>query len=205
MNFRFERKILRRGFKYVLGCDEVGRGSLAGPVVAGAVILDINRPLADMKKIKDSKLLSPKQREILSELIKRRAVAWAVSEVGPETIDQINIHQASLLALKIAAKKVLVAVPSGTACVCVDGQFVIPDLAAEQTAVIKGDNKILSIAAASILAKTHRDKLMKEMSVRFPKYGFAKHKGYGTLHHRQAIKKFGISSMHRQTFCDHLL
>lgn len=205
MNFSFERKILRRGFKYVIGCDEVGRGSLAGPVVAGAVILDISRPLANIKTIKDSKLLSPKQRENLSESIKQRAVAWAVGEVEPKIIDKINIHRASLLALKIATKKVLVAVPSGTAYICVDGKFIIPDLPVEQTAVIKGDNKILSIAAASILAKTYRDKLMREMSARFPEYGFAKHKGYGTLHHRQAIKKFGISSLHRQTFCNHLI
>ena len=205
MNLGFERKIVRRGFEHVLGCDEVGRGSLAGPVVAAAVILDLGRPVADLAKVRDSKRLAPKQREVLSRVIKERAVAWAFGEVAPQLVDEMNIHQATLLALKIAAEKVLAAVPSGTTYICVDGKFKIPGMAAEQAAIVKGDDKILSVAAASILAKTYRDSLMRESSGRFPEYGFAQHKGYGTLHHRRAIKIFGLSPLHRRTFCSHLL
>ncbi|MCL5775259.1 MAG: ribonuclease HII, partial [Patescibacteria group bacterium] len=115
-----------------------------------------------------------------------------------------SLKAATLLALKLAVEKVLRVVPSETCLVCVDGKFIIPNFQVKQQAIVGGDNKIFSIAAASIVAKVHRDLLMKDLDIIYPDYGFAKHKGYGTLHHRQAIKKFGLSPTHRRTFCTHL-
>ncbi len=205
MNLKFEKAKLNSGVRYVIGCDEVGRGSLAGPVVACAVALDINCKSMGLGEVKDSKQLLPAKRRELSALIKERVCAWAVAEVQPATIDKMNIHHATLLAMRRAVEKILKAVPSETCLVCVDGKFIIPKFGIKQQAVVGGDNKIFSIAAASIVAKVHRDKLMEKLDKVYPEYGFAKHKGYGTLHHRQAIKKSGMSPVHRKTFCSHLV
>ncbi|MCL5009269.1 MAG: ribonuclease HII [Patescibacteria group bacterium] len=205
MNLNFEKTKLKNGICYVIGCDEVGRGSLAGPVVACAVALDLNCKSKGLEEVKDSKRLLPAKRRELSVLIKEKVFAWAVAEAQPATIDKINIHHATLLAMRRAVEKILQAVPSETCLVCVDGKFLIQKVATKQQAIVGGDNKIFSIAAASILAKVHRDQLMQKLDQTYPEYGFAKHKGYGTLHHRRAIKKFGMSPVHRQTFCSHLV
>ena len=157
------------------------------------------------KEIKDSKQLSAKQRCKLAEVIKQNAVAWAIGEVAPSQIDKLNIHHATLLAMKIAAEKIFEVVPSETCLLCIDGKFLLPDFKTSQIAIVKGDSKIISIAAASILAKVYRDGLMESLDKKYPEYGFAKHKGYGTLQHRLAIKKTGLSPLHRRTFCSHLV
>jgi len=204
MNLKYEKEKLKNGTRYVVGCDEVGRGSLAGPVVAAAIIFDLP-VFKRIAGVRDSKLLTATKREFLDMMIKQHALAWAIGVVSEKQIDEINIHNATLLALKIAAEKILRLVPSETCLVCVDGKFLIPDFNTRQEAVVKGDNKVFSVAAASIVAKVHRDLLMTKLDKTYPHYGFVRHKGYGTLHHRQAIKRFGVSPVHRQTFCSHLV
>jgi ribonuclease HII len=210
----FELLHYRKGFRYIVGCDEVGRGSLAGPVVSGAVILNpkyikkfYNAP-AWYREIRDSKLLKPKDRQRLAEHIKEHALAWAVGEVSAETIDELNIHHASLLAMKDAVTAILPFKDSHATekkiFVAVDGKFKIPEIELAQAPVVHGDREVVSIAAASILAKVHRDDLMVKLHKQFPQYNFAQHKGYATVEHRLAIKEFGLSKMHRVTFCDHL-
>jgi ribonuclease HII len=206
MSPRYERNKIKQGYTYVIGCDEVGKGSLAGPVVAASVIMKLEA--WNMKhKIKDSKLLSAKRREELDGLIKNRALAWAIEKVNHTIIDKINIHQATLLAMRKSLEKLL-AVVSGKqqkVFVFVDGQFKIPGCQYEQEPVVDGDNKVLSVAAASIIAKVYRDRLMTKLHKKYPIYNFAQHKGYGTLYHRQMIIKHGLSPVHRLSFCNHLI
>jgi len=204
MNTKFEKRKIANGYGYIVGCDEVGRGSLAGPVVAAAVVLDLKK-LNPALGIKDSKQLTPEKRKVLAEAIKENAVAWAIGEVDNCQIDELNIHHATLLAMKIATEKIFKVVPSETCLLCVDGKFIIPNFKIKQEAVIKGDSKIISIAAASIVAKVYRDALMVKLDAVHPDYGFTRHKGYGTLHHRQKIKEHGLSPVHRKSFCDHLI
>ncbi len=177
----------------VIGVDEAGRGCLAGPVVAGAVILS--------KKISgvftDSKKLSESRREELFELIKSEH-KWAVGIASVEEIDRLNILRASLLAMRRAVEGLR---QKGVGHVLVDGKFVIPDLKGfAQTALIKGDLHAQPISAASIVAKVTRDRLMKDLAERFPHYGFEVHKGYGTSSHRNALVELGPSEVHRITF-----
>jgi ribonuclease HII len=177
----------------ICGVDEAGRGPLAGPVVAAAVILS-----ADLDKdgIKDSKKLSPSERETLKNRIESSSSKWAVGVVGPETVDEINILQATFLAMRKAVKKLSIA-PD---LVLVDGRFEIPKLNIRQRAVIKGDSREISIAAASILAKTHRDRLMIGIEKKFPGYGFSRHKGYPTKDHIAKLEKLGPCPVHRKSF-----
>ena len=211
MNFLYETKKHQQGYKHVIGVDEVGRGSLAGPVVAAAIVLpqvaSENFKIIKSAGIKDSKLLSPKQRVELSEIIRQNCLAWAVGEISSRIIDKINIHNAVLRAMGIAARKILKAVPLETnlSIAVIDGKFLIPRLNIAQQAVIGGDNKILSVAAASIIAKVYRDGLMAKLHKRFPVYQFAQHKGYGTLHHREMILRHGLSPIHRASFCINLI
>ena len=190
----YERECFQKGFKLVAGVDEVGRGPLAGPVVAAAVIL----PLDDEKRIlgiDDSKKLSAKKREALAEQIKKVAIAYAIEEVSEEVIDEINILQATRLAMKRAIEKL-------SPCpdfVVTDGNMTL-DIALPQQSIVKGDAKVASIGAASILAKVHRDALMKEYAKEFPWYGFERNAGYGTQAHIDAIKERGICKIHRKTF-----
>ncbi len=212
MDIIFENKKIREGFWGVIGCDEVGRGCLAGPVVAAAVILDLERLSKSHKidqdstnQIKDSKLLTPKKREELAKFIKDCSI-WSIAEVEEKIIDEINIHQASLLAMKKAVKGLLSQGfaqwgNNGRVLVAIDGKFTIPEFNMKQEAVVGGDNKILSIAAASIIAKVYRDELMQKLHEQFPEYNFFKHKGYATLHHREMIKKHGLTPRHRLSFC----
>ncbi|MGA9394958.1 MAG: ribonuclease HII [Azonexus sp.] len=176
----------------VCGIDEAGRGPLAGPVVAAAVILDPARPITGLN---DSKKLSEKKRDTLAVLIRERAVAWAVAEATVEEIDQLNILQATLLAMQRAVAGLAVRPTSAL----VDGNR-CPKLEMPVEAVIKGDGKIASIAAASILAKTVRDAGMLVLHARYPQYGFASHMGYPTAAHCSALEAHGVSPVHRRSF-----
>lgn len=175
------------------GCDEAGRGCLAGPVTAAAVILppDFNNNL-----INDSKQLTERQREQLRPVIEREALAWAVAMVPPEEIDRINILRASITAMHRALDQLAVR-PEG---ILVDGNRFFPYHDIPHTTIIKGDGKMLSIAAASILAKTHRDEYMRRLDKEYPQYGWARNKGYPTPDHRAAIAQFGVTPHHRHTF-----
>jgi len=175
------------------GCDEAGRGCLAGPVVAAAVILpdDFEHPL-----LNDSKQLSAKVRDQLRIFIEANALAWAVAEASPEEIDDINILNASILAMNRAIRKLKI-IPQH---LLIDGNRFRNSTEIPYTCLIKGDARFLSIAAASVLAKTHRDEMMITLHRDFPQFGWTQNKGYPTVFHREAIKEFGISPFHRKTF-----
>ena len=175
------------------GCDEAGRGCLAGPVTAAAVILpaDFNNDL-----INDSKQLTERQRERLRPVIEREAVAWAVAMVSPQEIDRINILRASITAMHRALDQLSVR-PQG---ILVDGNRFIPYNDIPYNTIVKGDATMLSIAAASILAKTHRDEYMRQIDREFPQYGWARNKGYPTPDHRAAIAAHGACIHHRHSF-----
>lgn len=179
--------------EYVAGVDEVGRGPLAGPVVAAAVILDPNKPIEGLM---DSKKITEKKREILAEEIKEKALAWAISRVDVDEIDRINILQASLRAMTIAVAD-LVQQPD---FVMVDGNRIPADLNINAEAVVKGDDRVACISAASIIAKVARDNEMVEMDSLYPGYGLAKHKGYPTKVHIEALQELGVTKIHRRTF-----
>ncbi len=176
----------------VCGVDEAGRGPLAGAVVAAAVILHPDRPISGLA---DSKKLSVQKREQLALKIKQQAWAWAVAEASVEEIDQLNILQASLLAMKRAVMS-LSLVPSH---VLVDGNQ-LPDLPYSAQAIVGGDASQPSISAASILAKTSRDAALMELDQRYPDYGFSQHKGYPTVQHLQALHRYGVLPVHRKSF-----
>jgi ribonuclease HII len=187
-----ENTIRRLGFNLVAGVDEVGRGCLAGPVVAGAVILDPDRYIP---RICDSKTTTALERVRLYEKITRNSIAWGVALAGPQEIDTINIHQASLRAMQRAILK-LTPLPD---FVLVDA-FRVPDLLMAQRKVIHGDVRCTAIAAASIVAKVTRDRLMIELHSQDPRYGFDRHKGYATRDHLDAVSRFGYSEVHRRSF-----
>jgi ribonuclease HII len=180
------------GFNYVAGVDEVGRGCLAGPVVAAAVVLAPDKYVA---RVCDSKTVTVLERTRLYELITRKAIAWAVAAVECEEIDRINIHQASLRAMQLAVERL-------TPCadfVLVDA-FRIPNLRVPQRAIVHGDSRCTAIAAASIVGKVTRDRLMLELHARDPRYGFDRHKGYATRDHLMAVSQYGYSDVHRRSF-----
>lgn len=179
-------------FSRIAGVDEVGRGCLAGPVVAAAVILDPNRPI---KGLRDSKKLSAKKRDELAQEIKEKALAWSVAAMGPEVIDKINILQATLEAMKAAVEKL----PVEPDFVQVDGNK-LPKWKWLSEAIVKGDDKVEWISAASIIAKTTRDAYMCKMAELYPQYGFEHHVGYGTAEHIKALKAYGPTPIHRKTF-----
>ena len=176
----------------VAGVDEAGRGPLAGPVVAAAVILD---PSDRFPGLDDSKRLSPQRRTELDLAIRERAVAFAIAGVDAETIDSINILQATMRAMREAVERL----DPAPARVLVDGNR-CPELPCPARAVVRGDATVTAISAASILAKVARDREMNEMDRRYPEYGFASHKGYGTRAHRDALFRFGPSPIHRRSF-----
>ena len=180
------------GFVYVAGVDEVGRGCLAGPVVAAAVVLDPDRYIP---RICDSKTVTSLERAALYDRITHHAVCWSVISVEPAEIDLVNIHQASLRAMQRAVLG-LVPLPD---MVLVDA-FHVPELPMAQRAVVHGDARCTAIAAASIVAKVTRDRFMSELHDRDPRYGFAQHKGYATREHLDAVSRFGYSEAHRRSF-----
>jgi ribonuclease HII len=188
----FERMYYRRGYQKIAGVDEVGRGPLAGPVVAAAVILPKN---GIGPQLFDSKQISPKKREELYSTILKEALGVGVGVVGQEEIDCINIFQATLKAMISAIENL----PFPPDFLLIDGtqglKFSVP-----QKSIVKGDRLSNSIAAASIVAKVTRDRMMEECHQKYPQYNFAKHKGYGTKEHRSAIEKFGVCELHRKSF-----
>jgi ribonuclease HII len=187
-----ENALRRAGFVHVAGCDEVGRGCLAGPVVAAAVVLNPDRHIPG---VCDSKAVQAAERERLYERILKSAVAWAVAGADPAEIDRINIHQASLRAMQRA---VLALTPLPD-IVLVDA-FRIPDIPMAQRGVPHGDRRCSAIAAASIVAKVTRDRQMRDLHAQYPSYGFDRHKGYATADHLQAVARFGYSDVHRRSF-----
>ncbi|MEK6284476.1 MAG: ribonuclease HII [Acidobacteriota bacterium] len=192
-NLKFERKLVRSGYQIIAGSDEVGRGSLAGPVVAAAVILNHKRV---PKGINDSKQLTRRQREELAAEIQERALAFSIARIEHYEIDQINILKASLRAMGLAIK----ALRPFPDYVLIDGHQQVPDLDCPQSTIIKGDCLSVSVAAASILAKVTRDQWMREYDEQYPGYGFASHAGYNTRMHQEAIARLGPSAIHRLTF-----
>jgi ribonuclease HII len=230
MNFNLEKKLRKQGYQIIIGVDEAGRGPLAGPVVACAVNLKCHPELVsgsnnnEMLKqvqhdklwnlIRDSKKLSEKQREMLFDFIRENFYV-GVGMCDHKIIDRINILQASLLAMKKAVIDLLKNLkrsdlsrpqrpkevgPLSFSIILVDGNKIISGLKMEQRAIVGGDRKVKSIAAASIIAKVTRDRLMLKMHQKFPHYGFDKHKGYGTKIHLQSLKKYGPSAIHRLSF-----
>jgi ribonuclease HII len=187
-----ENALRRWGFHLVAGCDEVGRGCLAGPVVAGAVILDPGRHIPGLF---DSKMTTLLERERLYDVIIRKALAWAVASSPPSEIDRINIHRASLDAMRQAVG-MLVPLPD---MVVVDA-FRIPDLLMAQVGLPKADRKVSAVAAASIVAKVTRDREMRRHHEADPRYGYDRHKGYATAEHLAAVALHGYSALHRRSF-----
>ena len=188
-----EREARRFGFVHVAGVDEVGRGCLAGPVVAAAVVLP---PNLRVPGIADSKALTADQREALYDQIVGAALVWHVASIDAAEIDRINILRASLLAMRLAVE----ALQPLPGFVLVDGHLMIPDILIAQRPVIGGDRRSTAIAAASILAKVTRDRWMVEAHARDPRYGFDHHKGYATPEHLRAVAEFGYSALHRRSF-----
>ncbi len=212
--FKIEAMFLANQYDRVIGCDEVGRGCLAGPVVAAAVVLDPRHANTESwySEVKDSKSISPLKRTQIARLLRRHSVTWGIGIVSPAIIDKLNIHNASLLAMKRAVMsldqkssglgdtKVM-----GKTKVIVDGRFAIPNLLYDQDAIVRGDVKVLSISAASIIAKVYRDQLMVRLHKQFPAYQYNLHKGYATAVHRLAIQKNGLTTVHRRSFCGNIL
>lgn len=178
--------------RLIAGVDEVGRGPLAGPVIAAAVILDPNNPIEGLT---DSKKLSDKKRQVLSEEIKQKALSWCIARAEPVEIDDINILQASLLAMQRSVEGL-----SHKPDHCLIDGNKLPKLNCSAEAIVKGDLKEPAISAASIIAKVARDNEMIEMDKKFPGYGFAQHKGYPTKFHREAIIEKGVTPIHRKSF-----
>jgi len=190
--WRFEREARGQGCAVVAGVDEVGRGALCGPVVAGAVVLGDG---FDARGLDDSKRLTRLQREKAAERIRGRALAWAVASAEPAEIDRHNILKATYLAMRRA----LAALAIAPDLVLVDA-LTIPDVAVAQRAIVKGDALSVSIAAASIVAKVARDAMMADCDRRFPGYGLARNMGYGSSDHREALRRMGPSEIHRRSF-----
>ena len=189
----FEANLYKTGLKYIAGIDEAGRGPLAGPVVVGIAIM---KPESFIDGINDSKKISEKKRELLYEQITNEAIDWSVGIIDQNEIDEINILNATKKALHMAIKSLKVKPER----ILVDALEHIDTCGIPYTSIIKGDAKIYSISAASIIAKVTRDRIMQEYDEIYPEYGFASHKGYGTAKHIQAIKQYGPCPLHRKTF-----
>jgi ribonuclease HII len=190
--WEFERAAEAEGATRIAGLDEVGRGPLFGPVVAAAVILPAQ---ADLTGLTDSKKLTEADREHFDLLVRELAIAWAIAEVDATTIDRINILQASRLAMRLAVAQL----PHPPDCLLIDGNQGI-DWGCTQKTIVKGDARCLSIAAASVIAKVHRDRQMRHFDAQFPGYGLARNMGYPTASHRAALRELGPSPLHRRTF-----
>ncbi|ADQ04328.1 Ribonuclease H [Caldicellulosiruptor owensensis OL] len=195
--FEIEEKLLNEGYRFICGVDEAGRGPLAGPVFAAAVVMDRKRII---EGVRDSKKLTPKKREKLFEEIIKESIAYSVAMVDSKIIDEININNATFSAMKNAIENLKIE-PD---IVLVDG-YEIPNLNFNQRAIIKGDRKSYSIACASILAKVSRDRYIVEISSKYPLYKFEKHKGYGTKEHIEILRKYGPCEIHRISFLKNIL
>lgn len=198
LDLKNETKIFNLNYQSVAGIDEAGRGPLAGPVVAACVVIDNKFRIRndDLKMIADSKKLSSKKREKLFKIIKEEALAVEIGVVDNKVIDKINILQASFLAMR----KAINSLKTKPKFILVDGHFKVPQISINQSAIIKGDSQVFSIAAASIIAKVSRDWLMSQYDKKYPIYNFLKHKGYGTKEHLKKISEFGPCPIHRLSF-----
>ncbi len=191
--YEYELELIKNGCKYIAGVDEVGRGPLVGPVVAACVIMPLN---FELEGLNDYKKLSEKKRDLFYDYIINNCLAYSVIEISPAEIDEINIYQASKKAMTLAIEEVFKKIKIDH--VLVDAMPLNIDL--PSTSIIKGDTKSLTIAAASVLAKVHRDKLMYQLDSEYPHYGFKNHKGYPTKQHLENIKKYGIFKEYRKTY-----
>lgn len=201
-DFNEEKKIWEKDFQYVIGLDEVGRGCFAGPVTIGAVIFSKDSKIDDLDGINDSKLVKPLKRLKLTKLIKEKAIFSTIITIPVSVINRKGITKATQIAFRRAIQQARKEI-SINIYVLIDGfhiKFIKGVGLKNQKGIIKGDQKSLSIAAASIIAKVHRDKLMKNLDKKYPEYNFAKNKGYGTKEHQEAIKKYGFSKIHRSSF-----
>ena len=194
---QYEKEALQKGYSHICGVDEAGRGPLAGPVCAAAVILP---PDTIIEGVNDSKKLSEKKREALFEVIKEQAASYSIAYASVEEIEEINILNATMLAMKRAVEGLSVKADFAM----IDGNR-LPDLSIDSEYIIKGDAKSMSIACASILAKVSRDRLLYKYAEEYPQYQFDKHKGYGTKAHTEAIKKYGPCPYHRMSFLTKIL
>lgn len=192
-DFSFENELKQKGYKYICGVDEAGRGPLAGPVCAAAVILPEN---IDISGINDSKKLSEKKRELLFTEITEKAISYSVAFATVEEIEEHNILNATFLAMNRAIDGLNVKPDFAI----IDGNLLPRGIKINASPLVKGDSRSLSVAAASILAKVTRDRLLLEYDKDFPEYGFSSHKGYGTKAHIEAIKKYGVLNIHRKSF-----
>jgi ribonuclease HII len=202
-NLSEEKKLWQKGFKYVAGLDEAGRGPLAGPVVAGAVSIKYDK-IISLRGINDSKKLSEKKRNYFYKILtNHKDVEWGIGIVSEKIIDKINILNATKLAMAKAMAN-LVAKSQNIDHLLIDGNFILNLPKGEeniiQKSIIKGDQKVISISAASIIAKVTRDKIMDRYDKKYPQYGFKKHKGYPTKFHKQKIKELGLCKIHRKSF-----
>jgi ribonuclease HII len=196
----FEHKLWQSGLTYIAGMDEAGRGALAGPVAVGAVILP-NQPRlsSTLSGVRDSKQMTPLARERLAPRIKESALTWSVGFASSDEIDSLGIVPAT----RLAALRAIESLSLFPSYLLTDFRLELPELDIPQTSLVKGDVKCLSIAAASVLAKTARDALMRDLDLQYPGYGLGKHKGYGTPFHRLAMKRLGYSAIHRKSFSFH--
>jgi ribonuclease HII len=198
-NLKEEKRLWKKGFKVVVGLDEAGRGPLAGPVVAAAVSIIPNSKFK-ISKIRDSKKLTPQKREELYRWITQCPfLEWGIGKVSEKVIDRINIFEATKLAMKKAIFNLERKLKRKADFLILEGNFKI-DLPIPQKSIIKGDEKVLSCAMASIIAKVTRDKIMEKYAKKFPEYGFEKHKGYGTKFHLKMLKRYGPCPIHRRSF-----
>lgn len=201
LNLNEEQSLFSQGYKLIGGIDEAGRGPLAGPVVAACVVwgsdFDAGKlGYTELKFLRDSKRIDEKKREQLFKIIHEEALEIGVGICDHKTIDRANIFQATFLAMK----KALGSLKNKPNFILIDGKFIIPNCSYEQKAIIKGDSKIFSIMAASIIAKVTRDRLMKKFHEEYPNYCFDQHKGYGTKLHLEMLKKYGPCPIHRRSF-----
>ncbi len=197
LDFGLEKKLFNQGYRLIGAVDEAGRGPLAGPVVAACVVFGPNFKIDDeLKKVNDSKKVKAEDREELYQVIVKKYLAVGIGVCNNKTIDKINILQASFLAMK----KALGQIKQKPEFIILDGKFKIPNLSIAQAAIIRGDETVFSIAAASIIAKVARDRLMMLMHQAYPNYGFNLHKGYGTKLHLERLEQFGPCPIHRLSF-----
>lgn len=192
-DYIFEKQFREQGYNLICGVDEAGRGPLAGPVFAAAVILPID---CEIEGLNDSKKLSEKKRELLFDVIKEKAIAYSIASASVDEIEEVNILKATFLAMNRAISGLNIK----SDFAIIDGNRVPDNIAVECATLVKGDSKSMSVAAASVLAKVSRDRLLIEYDEKFPEYNFKKHKGYGTKEHYEAIAKHGICEVHRKSF-----
>jgi len=206
---KLENKLFKKGFKYIVGVDEVGAGPLAGPVVVCATLFDkkfYSQKHEELFEVRDSKLLSSKKRQELSDRILESKIRYQIGSCSPEKIDRINIFQAIQAAMRMAVFKLVkkYKIKPKQVMVLLDGRNLISNLDLAQQAIVKGDRKVFAISCASIIAKVKRDKIMDNYSKKYSNYGFEKHKGYGTKDHFAKLRKYGLCPIHRKSFCRNL-